>query len=439
MARPLATLGVLGSPWPTPISIDLSGIDADASIDRLESRLRARPGVAVLWPELEHRSSPGEIAKPCQSPKPGRGAKPLLVSACGDLRGFVTGRLRSDGPRADLSSVVSRVTACECGSGFEADLAQASIARLLLPEAFERVAARRGVFFVHLDPAARTPVTRVIAGAETREPVSAASLLGPFARRSHAELFAGLLDTRFSLCREPGIFARFPNAEACAYKEMGACPAPCDGSEPIERYRERAARASVFDGPSARAALDLLDAEMTRLAGEMNFERAAGLKPEREILARSLSAGSASSAWVRRMDRFGVLAIMPSGKVGWARLFVCVGGVVRVLGDISARQADPAGAIGEMLGRVTTASAAGSDFGLEHFDGVAMVHRALQSGKKTRGRLFALEPMPSKADLTRAVVRAARVATDPAAVVDPSDAAGIEARGEGEARGETES
>src|SRR3712207_7312326 len=61
---------------------------------------------------------------------------------------------------------------------------------------------------------------------------------------------AGIRDigvTGVQTCALPIFIA--PNAAACAYKEMGKCAAPCDGSSSMEQYRQ-----SV--GSSARTLVD---------------------------------------------------------------------------------------------------------------------------------------------------------------------------------------
>jgi len=51
---------------------------------------------------------------------------------------------------------------------------------------------------------------------------------------------AGLIEIAedaFDLCRYYNVLVEAPGARACAYKEMGKCPAPCDGSISMEQYR----------------------------------------------------------------------------------------------------------------------------------------------------------------------------------------------------------
>ena len=47
-----------------------------------------------------------------------------------------------------------------------------------------------------------------------------------------------LVEDSFDLCRYYNILVESPNTKACAYKEMGKCPAPCDGTIPMSQYHQ---------------------------------------------------------------------------------------------------------------------------------------------------------------------------------------------------------
>ena len=60
---------------------------------------------------------------------------------------------------------------------------------------------------------------------------------------------------------------------------MGKCPAPCDGSESLERYRARVDAAMAFAANENRAAWrDSLEGEMKAAAAALEFEKAGRLK-----------------------------------------------------------------------------------------------------------------------------------------------------------------
>src|SRR5947207_15818153 len=61
--------------------------------------------------------------------------------------------------------------------------------------------------------------------------------VGPVEDKHAAARLIELVEDLFDLCRYYNILLESPRGKACAYKEMGKCPAPCDGSIGIEHYR----------------------------------------------------------------------------------------------------------------------------------------------------------------------------------------------------------
>lgn len=357
-------------PWPLPIRIDLSDTSPDCKAETASEALRARPGVAVFVAD----GAKGEQA--------------IAVSACGDLRAFVGGRLRGEGPRADLSDVTTSIEACECGSGFEADLACDEVARVRTPEAAALAAGQRAACFVHLDPESEAPACRVIEECRTLEGLDPATLIGPFAARSHAEHWAAMIDGEFELCRKPSLLMMQPRAEACQYKDMGLCPAPCDGSEPMEIYRARVRSALAFDGAAFEAERGRLRSAIAESATSMDFEQAGILKKRLGALDAARSAGI---GWVTTMDRFRVLAVMPSVKRGWVRIFLHDSGATRLLADVraDAALADKA-AVDVVESGLRRMAREPAGFGPGEADRVALVARHARSSRRTRGSLIAI-------------------------------------------------
>lgn len=380
-----ADFGSLG--WPLPIEIDVRGLPHGEMTGLAAVSLRTRPGVAVFLGGHD------------------RGYPAFFVGATGDLRGFVSRRLAGEGPRADLGVVTDLVLACEVGSGFEADLAQWVLSSRLTPDA--RGAPAGAVWALGLDPEADVPATRVLEMNEMAG-LDPATVIGPFGRRSAAEAFGRLLDDRFELCREPGLLARRPGATACAYKEMGKCPAPCDGSEPMGAYRARARAALLFAGrPIADVSRSVRDS-MSEATAALDFETAGSLKAE---LAGLKSVGGPAFAWVNTFDRFGVLAVLPSGRGGWARLIVHRGGWTRHVFDVDARRAESA--LDESWDRFSPGNP-GSPAGIAEGSAgaVGLLCRHLFSTRRTRSTFLRLDPPPSRSDVLRAVRRAAKVEAD---------------------------
>ena len=75
-----------------------------------------------------------------------------------------------------------------------------------------------------------------------------------------------------------------PQGQACAYKEMGRCPAPCDGTVRMAHYHQAIAASVEFACGRSDTRLSQLEQSMTEAARRLEFERAARI---REGLARA--------------------------------------------------------------------------------------------------------------------------------------------------------
>ena len=162
----------------------------------------------------------------------------LALSATANMRAWCSDRLGPDAEGArDLRSVAAGVNCVRCGSLFESDLTFLEAAAELDPVLHRTAQRKLAVWWLGIDPGASPP--RWVYTDEPDCLESGMIALGPFADRASARQHAEWLDDRFELCRFPEELARSPHGKACLYKDMGRCPAACDGSEPIEHYRRR--------------------------------------------------------------------------------------------------------------------------------------------------------------------------------------------------------
>lgn len=347
-----------------------------------------RPGVAVL------HGDDGEV---------------VLVASTGDLRAFIA--RRSEGGR-----VAARVAVC--GGAFEADCLQLEIAREIMPECCAAIADRQRGWFVHLDPDAAAPSWRKTDLRDVRwGPGVAETLIGPFANKHAAARAGEALDDAFDLCREPRRLALAPRAEACAYKEMGRCPAPCDGSEPMEAFRARVRTVLALAALGLTGLGESIGRDVAARAAALDFEAAAALQRRAGALEAFSRPGLRHA---RTLGQFGVLAVQPSGRSGWARVMVHAGGATRWWGDVASR--DEAAVIGACRGALAWAEGAAraivlSGRGVERV-GVVVTH--LYAPGRGRGTVMALEPTPDEAALLRAARRAGKIdATGPRPTAEP--------------------
>jgi excinuclease UvrABC nuclease subunit len=102
--------------------------------------------------------------------------------------------------------------------------------------------------------------------------------VGPFATRRDAEEWLHMLEDAFDLCRYHQILEQAPHGQACAYFDMGKCPAPCNGSISLEVYRQMVAEALAFSAGQRQTRLTVLQESMQAAAKALAFEKAASIR-----------------------------------------------------------------------------------------------------------------------------------------------------------------
>ena len=291
----------------------------DVGAQRLLS-LPARPGVLVI--EGEEQST-------------------LFVGAGANVREMARRRLLpSEQPsrRPDLRTIAVRALGVTVGSSLEADLIYLREVRKRLPLAHRAAASRWQGWFIHVDPMAEFPRWSKVAlpgwkSSKDLPNVESGVLLGPFADKHALQRYTEALDDLFDLCRFHRILVLTPNATACAYKEMGKCPAPCDGSETMDAYRARLRDAIAFAQTPVDDALSHAEQRMNAAAESMDFEVAARLRDRVERTRRLVKP---QLRWICALDRFRWLVVAPAERPGWARLLLILGGDASVVADVEA-------------------------------------------------------------------------------------------------------
>lgn len=343
------------------------------------SALPAGPGVLILEP----RGGPGT----------------LLIATTANLRELARRRLCPDpeqakGYHVDYRALTGRVLAVRVGSGLEADAVYLRQARERLPASYKAVSERWRAWFVHVDPAAEFPqfaktnlqvglvgkrsASTLMGGGDSLPP---GVLVGPVPDKDAAgRLIEGLIDA-FDLCRFHNLLVLAPKAQACAYKEMGRCPAPCDGSEGMGAYRERVRGAveAVVSGALGRE-LERVEARMREAAGAAEFEAAGALKARADRLAGLLKPAFAN---VARLEAWRLLWILPSPERGRVRPVVFVGGELLRLEDVASE--DPKAAAGRIGEQVAAVGDVPLSLTQERIDTVGLVSRWLFKPLKKRG------------------------------------------------------
>lgn len=240
----------------------------------------------------------------------GAGGAVVALASTGDMRSFAAQRL---GPSAEgVSDLRESAEVCEiapAGSMFEADLMFMDASAERDPGMHDRVMRKLRVWWLATPRQAKafewswTTNPGEFSGGE--------AVIGPFLEKSGAKHHAAFLDAHFELCRYPEELHRAPGGKACVYRQMGKCPAACNGSEPIGTYEDRLARALGYGRAQAEAEVSRLEDELREAAARQAFEEAAEIQGRRDALAGEFKRGLRS---VRGLGGVSLVAVATSGE-----------------------------------------------------------------------------------------------------------------------------
>ena len=259
--------------------------------------------------------------------------RPVQLLCVRNLRASLKRRLsdgEQEGPskRVDYRALVRRVRWKRVDNPLESDLAYLDVARVVYPKTYKKIVTLRPAWWVHVDPDAEFPRWRV---ADDALP-GCGVCFGPIAEKGQAQRLVEKLEDAFDLCRYYNVLVQAPAGQPCAYKDMGKCPAPCDGSVSMQQYR------TLIDW-SLRTLADPaheIESQTDRMrdaAGEMRFELAGKIKAFIEQI-KALTGGD--YRFVRPAGRFGFVSVQQGPAKGKVKLsHVTLGGVTERLGLIA--------------------------------------------------------------------------------------------------------
>jgi excinuclease UvrABC nuclease subunit len=232
--------------------------------------------------------------------------------------------------RVDYREIVRRVYWRRVDSAFEADWVYYEAARVVFPKTYQGMVGFRPAWFVHVDPAA--PFPRYQKTIDLTRP--AGVYLGPLEDKHAAARLTELAESAFDLCRYHNVLVEAPNGKPCAYKEMGKCPAPCDGSVSMDLYRGQVHL-------SARTLVDPADmvreqnARMRQAAADLKFEAAGRIK---QVVTQLDQLGKGPFRHVSTLTEFAFLSLQHGPKPGTAKVFLITPGrvseIAGLLGDV---------------------------------------------------------------------------------------------------------
>ena len=170
--------------------------------------------------------------------------------------------------------VVRNIHYLRVDSELEADWRYQTLLQQLFPQAYRLMLADREFWFISTDLA--KPLPRFIA---TNQPLTgpADSTFGPIGNKHSAGKCVELIQDAFDLCRYYSILTQTPAGQACAYKQMQKCPAPCDGSISMPMYQQMIQSAAGFLA-DPHPFITQHEQRMQAAAGTLQFEAAGKIK-----------------------------------------------------------------------------------------------------------------------------------------------------------------
>lgn len=228
--------------------------------------------------------------------------------------------------RVNYRELVRRVSWTRVDSAFEADLVYLQAARKLFPKTYQTMVGFRPAWFVHVNPEANFP--RYTKTTELTNIVG--TYLGPLEEKQIASKLIEQIEDWFDLCRYYHVLTESPNGRPCAYKEMGKCPAPCDGTITLESYRQmiRWSLQTLID-PSEM--IRSQQKRMSEAAGELRFEIASKIKAFVDQLSQ---LGKGHYRHLHRLEDFAYLSFQRGPKDGRAKVFLVTPGSVREIAGL---------------------------------------------------------------------------------------------------------
>lgn len=301
-----------------------------------------------ILPEQERiDSSAAEMARVEFAKVPGKGAvylltqegeggreSRLLLATVGDLRAALKRRL-ADTPEAEKSKrieygkLATRIYYRRVDSAFAANWWYMRAARAVFPERYRELVPWRAGWWIGVEREGPFPKLRRANDLSD----DAFAYAGPVRDRTAAAKLIETVEDLFDLCRYHQELVQAPHGKPCAYKEMGKCPAPCDGSVPVTWYRRQMGRAWAFlvSRPDRQVWQAENEVAMKAAAGRLEFETAGRIKSR---LARAAVMAGEAYEQVRPLEEFSFLSLQPGKGKRWVEPFLVSGGRIEALPQV---------------------------------------------------------------------------------------------------------
>jgi excinuclease UvrABC nuclease subunit len=287
--------------------------------------------------------------------------------------------------RVNYRELIRKIYWRRVDSAFEADWVYLHAARKLFPQTYQGMVGLRPAWFIHVNPETNFPrYTKTI------DPTGKTGvLLGPIEDKHAAGRLIEEIEDAFDLCRYYNILVMAPNARACAYKEMGKCPAPCDGSISMPQYR----RMVEWSAQVAVAPAEFLREQTRRMqsaAAELRFETAAKIKTYIDQISQF---GKGPFRYVRRLEDFIYFALQRGPREGTAKIFLITPGRVEELAGLISETTNDSSLLRHLL---ECAEQSPRDLSSQGVEDIGVVAYHLFSAKQTHGVFIPLHAIDDK-------------------------------------------
>jgi excinuclease UvrABC nuclease subunit len=249
--------------------------------------------------------------------------RPIQLLCVKNLRASLKRRLGGEemvGPtrRVNYRDLVRRIYWRRVDSALEADWVYYEAARAIFPDSYAGMTGFRQVWWVHVNPQTNYPrYTR------TNDPTAAGGVyLGPIEDKHAAARYVHAVEALFDLCRDYRLLTQAPHGGPCAWRQMGKCVGPCDGSISLSAYRQLIAH-SVDVLSHLDAALEIEQERMRSAAVELQFETAARIK---QFIDQLSALGKSAFRFVRPLADFRYVSLQHGPGAGKARLLLLTPG-----------------------------------------------------------------------------------------------------------------
>ncbi len=300
-----------------PQRVELPEISADAAADgrNLDVALATVPAKPAVYVLLDHYQ------------------QPILLSSTANLRLGLRRRCAlpsaadSHLRRTNYRQITRSVEYRPVSSTFAANLWYLRAARRLYPDRYRKMLAWKAAWCVTVKLEAEFPQLLAM-------PVAGESIgqwLGPFPDSASARMAIHVLEDVFDLCRYYDILKTAPHGKPCAYKQMGKCPAPCDGSTTMAQYRHSVRLAMEFLAGRQADSGEMVSAgtireswqqdqqlQMRSAAARLDFLSAARIKSRIDSTAQ---LSGERFAYVHRLPILKFLILQPGATASWIEPF----------------------------------------------------------------------------------------------------------------------